>query len=95
MLDQWLDPAAQDEELTELIMELFMEQTARERVLLLGRQTFTDFRGSWPHLEDDPTGIAEALNRVDKHVVTSGGVASPAWRGRAESAQPTPSRASN
>ena len=32
----------------------------REDVLLLGRQTFTDFRGFWPHQTDDPTGIADA-----------------------------------
>ncbi len=27
--------------------------------MLLGRQTFTDFRGFWPHQTDDTTGITQ------------------------------------
>ena len=39
--------------------------------LLLGRQTFTDFRGFWPLQTDDTTGITALLNRVHKVVVST------------------------
>jgi dihydrofolate reductase len=32
----------------------------------MGRRTFEDFRGYWPQLSDDPTGISDYLNRVQK-----------------------------
>lgn len=67
MLGDWFDPGDQDPEM----VALMHEQTAREDVMLLGRHTFTDFRGYWPEQTDDPTGIADALSRADKHVVTS------------------------
>ncbi len=74
MLDDWFDPADQDQELAEEMQR----QTAREDVLLLGRQTFEDFRGYWPHRTDDTTGVAEALDRADKRVVSST-LTDPQW----------------
>jgi dihydrofolate reductase len=39
--------------------------------VLLGRQTFEDFRGYWPKQTDDRTGITAYLNSVQKYVLSS------------------------
>ena len=75
MLDDWFDPQAQDEELTAELMT----QSANEDVLLLGRQTFEDFRGYWPLQTDDTTGVAAHLDRVDKRVVSTT-MTEPGWQ---------------
>lgn len=75
MLDDWFDPQAQDEELSAELMR----QSANEDVLLLGRQTFEDFRSYWPLQTDDTTGVAEHLNQVDKRVVSTK-LADPDWQ---------------
>lgn len=75
MLDDWFDPADQD---PELAAELH-RQTAREDVLLLGRRTFEDFRGYWPHQAEDTTGVAASLDRADKRVVSST-LTDPQWQ---------------
>lgn len=75
MLDDWFDPRAQDADLAAEIRE----QSAREEVLLLGRQTFCDLRGYWPHVTEDTTGVAGLLNRVDKRVV-SATLTEPEWQ---------------
>ncbi|MDN5876702.1 MAG: dihydrofolate reductase family protein [Brevibacterium sp.] len=75
MLDDWFDPQAQDEELTAELMR----QSAAEDVLLLGRQTFEDFRGYWPLQTEDTTGVAAHLDRVEKRVVSTT-LAEPGWQ---------------
>lgn len=75
MLDDWFDPQAEDEELNAELMR----QSAQEDVLLLGRQTFEDFRGYWPLQTDDTTGVAAHLDRVDKRVVSST-LTDPGWQ---------------
>ena len=45
MLDDWFDPQSQDEE---LLAETHRQDAAAD-ALLVGRQTFEDFRGYWPH----------------------------------------------
>jgi dihydrofolate reductase len=45
---------------------------------LTGRVTFEQFRAYWPHQADDPTGISDYLNRVQKYVV-SATLAEPGW----------------
>ena len=67
MLGDWFDPTAQDEEL----LALTHEQDERCDAVLLGRQTFEDFRGFWPEQTDDATGITDFLNAVPKYVVSS------------------------
>src|SRR3954467_14804960 len=67
MLDDWFDPQLQDEDL----LEESHRQDSQADALLVGRQTFEDFRGYWPKQTDDPTGVTEYLNRVAKHVVPS------------------------
>ena len=73
-LGDWFDPTDQGEDLTAEVRR----QSEREDYLLLGRQTFTDFRSFWPHQHDDTTGISEALNRVQKLVV-SATLGDPEW----------------
>lgn len=67
MLDDWFDP-------TDLDPGLAAETRRQDETcdaLLLGRQTFEDFRGYWPEqVGRDTTGAAEQLNRVRKYVVT-------------------------
>jgi dihydrofolate reductase len=75
LLGDWFDPSDQDEELAAEIRR----QSEREDVLLLGRQTFTDLRGYWPHQTDDTTGVAELLDRVHK-VVVSTTLGEPGWQ---------------
>jgi dihydrofolate reductase len=74
MLDDWFDPQLQDDE---LLAETH-RQDADADALLLGRQTFEDFRGYWPHRADDQTGVTAYLNRVAKYVVSST-MADPRW----------------
>jgi dihydrofolate reductase len=67
MLDDWFDPQLQDDD---LLAETH-RQDAESDALLLGRQTFEDFRGYWPHQHDDQTGITAYLNGVAKYVVST------------------------
>lgn len=75
MLDDWFDPQAQDAELSAELMR----QSANEDVLLLGRQTFEDFRSYWPLQLDDTTGVAAHLDRVEKRVVSTT-LTEPRWQ---------------
>jgi dihydrofolate reductase len=74
MLDDWFDPQLQDDD---LLVESH-RQDAEADALLLGRQTFEDFRGYWPNQVDDPTGITAYLNNVAKYVVSST-MTDPQW----------------
>jgi dihydrofolate reductase len=74
LLGDWFDPSDQD---PEVAAEL-RRQSEQEEILLLGRQTFTDLRGYWPHQTDDTTGVAELLDRVHK-VVVSMTLGDPGW----------------
>ena len=75
MLDDWFDPQRQDED---LVAESH-RQDAQADALLVGRQTFEDFRGYWPKQTDDPTGVTDYLNRVAKYVVSST-MTDPDWQ---------------
>ncbi|OBK98466.1 dihydrofolate reductase [Mycobacterium asiaticum] len=74
MLEDWFDPHFQDDELIAEVRR--QDQTAD--ALLLGRQTFEDFRGYWPDQTNDPTGVADYINSVAKYVVTST-LTDPQW----------------
>jgi dihydrofolate reductase len=75
MLDGWFDPQLQDDDL----LEESHRQDAQADALLLGRQTFEDFRGYWPEQTEDPTGVTAYLNRVAKYVVSST-MTDPGWQ---------------
>lgn len=74
-LDPWFDPSEQDDEL----LEVMRQQMAAETALVLGRQTFEDFRAYWPLQSDDTTGITAHLNQVPKYVVSSS-MADAEWK---------------
>jgi dihydrofolate reductase len=74
MLGDWFDPGEQPDGL----IEAMAIQSQREDALLLGRQTFEDFRGYWPLQTDDTTGITDELNAVQKYVVSST-MTDPEW----------------
>jgi len=74
-LGDWFDPTDQAEDLADEVRR----QSEQEDYLLLGRQTFTDFRSFWPHQADDPTGISDYLNKVQKLVVSST-LGDPEWQ---------------
>jgi dihydrofolate reductase len=75
MLDDWFDPQLQDEDL----LEESHRQDSQADALLVGRQTFEDFRGYWPKQTDDPTGVTDYLNKVAKYVVSST-MSDPEWQ---------------
>ncbi len=75
MLDDWFDPQLQDDDL----LAESHRQDAESDALLLGRQTFEDFRGYWPNQNDDQTGITDYLNDVAKYVVSTT-MTDPQWK---------------
>jgi dihydrofolate reductase len=74
MLDDWFNPQLQDDDL----LEETHRQDAQADALLVGRQTFEDFRGYWPKQTDDATGVTAYLNQVAKYVVSST-MTDPEW----------------
>jgi dihydrofolate reductase len=74
MLDDWFIPQLQDEDL----LEESHRQDSQADALLVGRQTFEDFRAYWPKQTDDHTGVTDYLNRVTKYVVSST-MTDPEW----------------
>jgi dihydrofolate reductase len=74
MLDPWFDPQLQDDDL----LEESHRQDAQADALLVGRQTFEDFRSYWPKQTDDATGVTDYLNQVAKYVVSST-MTDPGW----------------
>jgi len=75
MLDGWFDPQLADDDL----LEESHRQDAQADALLVGRQTFEDFRSYWPKQVDDATGVTDYLNTVAKYVVSST-MADPQWQ---------------
>jgi dihydrofolate reductase len=75
-VDDWFDPGDQDD--ADDLFAVMQEQMAAEDALLLGRQTFEEFRGYWPKQTDDASGSTEHLNRVAKYVASTT-MTDPAW----------------
>jgi dihydrofolate reductase len=73
-VDDWFDPTDESEDQLEAVLA----QSAAEDALLLGRQTFEDFRGYWPKQTDDRTGITAQLNQVSKYVYSTT-LGDPEW----------------
>ena len=78
MLGDWFDPQGQSGVDDSDLVEEIHRQDERADALLLGRQTFEDFRSYWPGRTDDPTGISAYLDRVQKYVVSST-LSEPGW----------------
>ena len=79
MLDDWFDPQGQADVDNSDLIEEFHGQDRETDAFLAGRQTFEDLRGYWPQQTDDPTGITEYLNQVQKYVVSST-MTDPEWQ---------------
>jgi dihydrofolate reductase len=75
--DGWFSPA-EDDDRTDVLAAIH-EQDSRSDALLLGRQTFEDFRSYWPLQTDDRTGITAQLNQVTKYVIAST-LTEPEWQ---------------
>src|ERR1041384_5732234 len=75
MLGDWFDPQLPDEDL----VAASHGQDAEADALLVGRRTFEDFRSYWPSQTDDPTGVTDYLNQVNKYVVSST-MTEPGWQ---------------
>lgn len=78
-LGDWFDPQEQaGADNSELLAELRRQDDAAD-AFLVGRRTFEDLRGYWPHQSDDRTGITDYLNAVRKYVVSTT-MTDPRWR---------------
>ena len=77
MLGDWFDPQGQGD-MSDLIEEMHRQDREAD-AMLVGRQTFEDFRGYWPKQTDDTTGVTEYLNQVQKYVVSST-LTDPGWQ---------------
>jgi dihydrofolate reductase len=77
MLGDWFDPQGAAVDKSDLLDELH-RQDSKADGFLVGRRTFEDLRGYWPKQADDPTGVSDYLNRVQKYVVSST-MTDPEW----------------
>lgn len=66
-IDDWFAPDDQGDPDQVAAMQLHMHA---ESALLLGRQTFEDFRGYWPLQVNEATGTTHHLNQVQKYVIS-------------------------
>ncbi len=64
----WFAPAGDEDVDQSDIIAALAEQREAADAFLVGRTTFEEMRGYWPHQTDDPTGITDYLNRVSKYV---------------------------
>jgi dihydrofolate reductase len=78
MLTDWFEPQAQGNADMADVLEEGRRQDSEADALLVGRRTFEDFRGYWPGLTGDTTGISDYLNQVRKYVVSST-IEDPQW----------------
>jgi dihydrofolate reductase len=74
----WFDPLARDVDQSD-IAEVTDKHRNSADALLVGRNTFEAFRGFWPAQTDDPTGVSDYLNAVQKYVVSST-LTEPGWQ---------------
>ncbi len=75
MLDDWFNPSPEGD--VQDWLDGMERLGASSDAVLLGRQTFEDFRGYWPQHTDEQAGAY--LDRVQKYVVSSS-MTDPQWR---------------
>jgi dihydrofolate reductase len=78
MITDWFSPLGFGDADTSDLVEENHRQDSQADALLLGRQTFEDFRGFWPQQTDDATGVTDYLDRVQKYVVSTT-LTDPQW----------------
>jgi dihydrofolate reductase len=74
----WFDPLNEDVDQSDMAAMSRQHQESAD-ALLVGRNTFVSFREFWPNQTDDPTGVTDYLNGVQKYVVSST-LGDPGWR---------------
>ena len=79
MLGDWFNPQGQAGQDYSDLLEEVRRQDRTADGFLAGRRTFEDLRGYWPEQSDDPTGITDYLNRVQKYVISST-MTDPEWQ---------------
>jgi dihydrofolate reductase len=77
MAGGWFDPLAKDGDQSDITAASTEHREAAD-ALLVGRNTFEAFREFWPRQTDDPTGVSDYLNAVQKYVVSSK-LVDPGW----------------
>jgi dihydrofolate reductase len=77
MAGGWFDPLAKDVDQSDITAASTEHREAAD-ALLVGRNTFEAFREFWPRQTDDPTGVSDYLNAVQKYVVSSK-LVDPGW----------------
>jgi dihydrofolate reductase len=77
MTEDWFDPLDTDVDQSDIAAATSEHREAAD-ALLVGRNTFESFREFWPKQTDDPTGVSNYLNAVDKYVVSST-LDNPGW----------------
>ena len=75
MLDEWFNPSP-DGDIQDWL-DAMRRLGASSDAVLLGRQTFEDFRGYWPQHTDEQAGAY--LDQVQKYIVSSS-MTDPQWR---------------
>lgn len=70
MTGGWFDPLNEGVDQSDITAATTEHREAAD-ALLVGRNTFESFREFWPKQTDDPTGVSDYLNAVDKYVVSS------------------------
>jgi dihydrofolate reductase len=67
----WFNPGdAGETDLSDVLAALEAQREGAD-AFLVGRRTFEELRGYWPHQTDDQTGISDYLNTVSKYVVST------------------------
>ncbi|SDW91807.1 RibD C-terminal domain-containing protein [Saccharopolyspora shandongensis] len=78
MAGGWFDPRDNEVDRSDITAALTEQREAAD-ALLVGRNTFVDFRDFWRKQTDDTTGVSDYLNAVDKYVVSST-LTEPGWQ---------------
>jgi dihydrofolate reductase len=75
----WFGPAGHDDAIDTSDIEAALRTHMHQQDgLLLGRKTFEELRGYWPHQTDDTTGVSDHLDRITKYVISTT-VDDPGW----------------
>ena len=79
MLENWFKPQDQADADNSDLLDVLHRQQSEADGCLTGRRTFESLRAHWPEQSDDPTGIRDYLNQVQKYVVSST-MTDPQWQ---------------
>lgn len=78
-LGDWFNPQGREDVDSTDLMDEIHRQDSRADGFLVGRRTFEDLRSYWPLQTNDPTGVTDYLNKVQKYVISST-MTDPQWQ---------------